>query len=129
MALDLTGIGSVADLIKTGLDKIWPDKTEQERAEAALVLASLNGQLAANTQEAASSSLFVSGWRPSVGWVCSSAFAIQFVVGPIAQWTSTLLGHPVVFPTLDLGTMMPLLLGLLGLGGLRTVEKINKVAS
>jgi len=128
MAIDLTGLGSVADLIKTGLDKVWPDKTEEERAQAALVLTALQGQLNANTQEASSSSLFVSGWRPSVGWVCSGAFGIQFVVGPIAQWLSTLLGHPVAFPTLDLGTMMPLLLGLLGLGGLRTVEKLNGVA-
>ena len=126
---DVSGIGSVADLIKDGIDKIWPDKSEQDRAQATLLLTSLQGQLAANTAEASNPNLFTSGWRPSVGWTCSLAFAVQFVLGPLLQWGSTLAGHPVAFPTLDLGTMMPVLFGMLGLGAMRSYDKKNGVAS
>jgi len=54
---------------------------------------------------------------------------VQFVFGPLAEWGCALYGHPVKFPAMDTGTMMPLLLGMLGLGGLRTAEKIQGVAS
>jgi hypothetical protein len=92
-------------------------------------LAQITGQMEINKVEAASSSLFVSGWRPSVGWVCSAGFAVQFIVGPLAEWGSALYGHPVKFPQMDTGTMMPLLLGMLGLGGLRTAEKLADKAA
>ena len=54
--------------------------------------------------------------------------AYQFVFAPLLTWGAALLGHPVVTPTLDLSTLMTLLLGMLGLGGMRTVEKLNGVA-
>ena len=74
-----------------------------------------------------------------VGWIESSdthqrrqplegaGFAVQFVVGPLGEWASALAGHPVKFPQMDLGTMMPLLFGMLGLGAYRTAEKIQGV--
>jgi hypothetical protein len=92
-------------------------------------LAAMAGQLAINKEEAANPNVFVSGWRPFIGWVCGSGFAIQFVIGPMAEWGSALYGNPVKFPQMDVGTMMPLLLGMLGLGTLRTAEKINGVAA
>lgn len=81
-----------------------------------------------NKVEASSTNLFVSGWRPFIGWVCGTGLAFQFIVGPMVTWGSNLAGKPVTFPALDLGTLLTLLLGMLGLGGMRTYEKINKVA-
>jgi hypothetical protein len=78
-----------------------------------------------NKQEASSSSMFVAGWRPAVGWVCAVGLLTQFLVAPLTTWVAALLGKTVVFPTLDMGTLMTLLLGMLGLGGMRTYEKIS----
>ena len=118
------------------LDRILPDPAQQAAAKLELLklqqngeLAQITGQMDINKVEAASSSLFVSGWRPSVGWVCSAGFAVQFIIGPLAEWGAALAGHPVKFPQMDTGTMMPLLLGMLGLGGLRTAEKLADKAA
>ena len=118
------------------LDRILPDPAQQAAAKLELMklqqngeLAQITGQMDINKVEAASSSLFVSGWRPSVGWVCSAGFAVQFIIGPLAEWGAALAGHPVKFPQMDTGTMMPLLLGMLGLGGLRTAEKLADKAA
>jgi len=118
------------------LDRVLPDPAQQAAAKLELLklqqngeLALITGQMEINKVEAASSSLFVSGWRPSVGWVCSAGFAVQFIIGPLAEWGAALAGHPVKFPQMDTGTMMPLLLGMLGLGGLRTAEKLADKAA
>lgn len=134
MALD-----PVSALFEIGgkvLDRVLPDPAQQAAAKLELMklqqngeLAQIVGQMEINKVEAASSSVFVSGWRPGIGWVCGAGFAVQFVIGPLAEWGSTLAGHPVKFPTMDTGTMMPLLLGMLGLGGLRTAEKLQDKAS
>jgi hypothetical protein len=126
--MDITGVGSVADLIKDGIDKIWPDKSEQERAQAALLMAALQGQIDTNKAEAANPSIFVAGWRPFVGWVCGMGFAVS-ALGPLLEWAAALIGHPTKFPAIDLSVMMPLLFGMLGLGGMRTYEKTNGVSS
>jgi hypothetical protein len=132
--MDLTGLGSVADLIKTGINKIFPDKNEEERAKLALMLAELQGEIdlakgqqTTNTAEAQSQSVFVSGWRPGVGWTCGAGLACQFVVFPLITWIADLFGKHVTSPNLDMGTLLTLLLGMLGLGGLRTAEKIKGV--
>ena len=118
------------------LDRVLPDPAQQAAAKLELMklqqngeLAQITGQMEINKVEAASSSLFVSGWRPSIGWVCGAGFAVQFVIGPLAEWGAALYGHPVKFPQMDTGTMMPLLLGMLGLGGLRTAEKLADKAA
>jgi len=82
-------------------------------------------QIALNREEAKHSSMFVAGWRPFLGWVCGLGFASNFLVAPFATWISALAGHPIAFPQADLSTMMPVLLGMLGLGGMRTFEKVN----
>lgn len=127
--MSLDPVSAVADLAKTAVNAIWPDKTEQEKAQLAAAVSLVQGQLAVNQAEAQSASVFISGWRPFVGWVCGSGFAVQFIIGPLAEWGSTVAGHPIKFPPLDLETMMPLLLGMLGLGGLRTAEKVRRVAA
>ena len=134
MALD-----PVSALFEVGskvLDRVLPDPAQQAAAKLELMklqqngeLAQITGQMEINKVEAASSSIFVSGWRPSIGWVCGAGFAVQFVVGPLAEWGAALAGHPVKFPQMDTGTMMPLLLGMLGLGGLRTAEKLADKAA
>ena len=134
MALDpVTALFEVGSKV---LDRVLPDPAQQAAAKLELLklqqngeLAQITGQMDINKVEAASSSLFVSGWRPSIGWVCGAGFAVQFVIGPLAEWGSALYGHPVKFPQMDTGTMMPLLLGMLGLGGLRTAEKLADKAA
>lgn len=115
------------DLVTSVVGRIWPDASEAEKNKLAFALASMQTQTDTNKAEAASPSIFVAGWRPFVGWVCGASFASQFVAGPLITWGSAVVGHPVAFPTLDIATMMPLLFGLLGLGGMRTAEKINGV--
>jgi hypothetical protein len=128
MGLDITGIGAISDLASTIVNKIWPDKSEQERAQIASAVAIVQGQLDINKVEAASSSVFVSGWRPSVGWVCSAALAYQFVLRPIIAFGFAASGHPLPeLPGIDDG-LWELLFGMLGLGGMRTFEKVKKVA-
>ena len=75
MGRDLTGVGAVADLATTVIDKIWPNKSEQEKAELAAAVQVVQGQLEINKEEAKSPSFFVAGWRPFVGWVCGSGCA------------------------------------------------------
>jgi hypothetical protein len=134
MALDpVTALFEVGSKV---LDRVLPDPAQQAAAKLELMklqqngeLAQITGQMDINKVEAASSSLFVSGWRPSIGWICGAGFAVQFVIGPLAEWGAALAGHPVKFPQMDTGTMMPLLLGMLGLGGLRTAEKLADKAA
>ena len=85
-------------------------------------------QLDINKTEAAHRSVFVSGWRPFIGWACGAAMALNFIVFPLASFVLAQTGHLVKLPTLDMSEMMPVLMGLLGLGGLRTVEKIKQVS-
>ena len=81
-------------------------------------------QIEVNMEEAKNSSLFVSCWRPSVAWVCVASFTWAYVLQPVVTFTAAAVGHPIEYlPALNMGDMMPVLLGLLGLGGLRSWEK------
>jgi len=134
MALD--PLSALLDIGGKVIDRVWPDPAQAAAAKLELFklqqsgeLAQIAGQMDVNKAEAANPNVFVSGWRPFIGWVCGLGFGVQFVFGPLAEWGSALYGHPVKFPPMDTGTMMPLLLGMLGLGGLRTAEKIQGVAA
>ena len=94
------------------------EKHAQELAKA---------QLAVNKQEAAHKSLFVAGWRPAVGWVCVLGMASNFLVIPMANFALALAGSTIIVPILELSAMMPVLMGMLGLGAMRTVEKSKGV--
>lgn len=84
------------------------------------------GQIDVNKAEATNEHLFVSGWRPAIGWVCGLAFATQFVVGPLITYVMVgFFDQDVTFPKMDFGEMLPILLGMLGLGAMRTSEKIK----
>jgi hypothetical protein len=129
MGLDVAGIGAVADLASSLINRFFPDKTEQEKAQLAAALQIIQGQLDANKTEAANPSVFVSGWRPFIGWICGSACAWNWIGLKVAVFACAYFGHPVDLSPADLGEMMPVLMGMLGLGGLRTLEKINGVAA
>ena len=127
MALDPLTAG--LEVASTVISRLWPDKTAQEQQQLAAALVMVKGQLDANTAEAASTSAFTSGWRPAVGWVCASALAFQYVARPLLAWAGIVSGHPLpTLPGID-DNLWQLMLGMLGMGGLRTFEKAKGVAS
>jgi hypothetical protein len=122
-------VSAVADLASTVIGKIWPDKSEQEKQQIAAAVAVVQGQLEINKEEAKSPSLFVSGARPFIMWVCGFGCAWNWIGLPIAKFVLLAMGITLNISPADLSEMMPLLLGMLGLGGFRTVEKLNGVAA
>lgn len=135
-------ISSIIDLITTGIDKIFPDAGEEKKNELAKFLTEketelkkIVGQLEINKEEAKSTNLFVAGWRPAVGWICALGLAYNFLIYPFLVWSWSLLWacgwidkglqYP---PELNLGTLVTILGGILGLGTLRTAEKVKKVS-
>lgn len=126
---DLTGLGSVADLAGTVINKIWPDKSDAEKQQLAAAVMVVQGQIDINKEEAKSPSVFVSGARPFIMWVCGAGCAWNWVGLPVSKFVLLMLGVTVSISPADLSEMMPLLMGMLGLGGLRTVEKLNGVAA
>ena len=81
-------------------------------------------QIEVNKAEAQSGSIFKGGWRPFIGWVCGFAFAYHFILQPLMVFGSAVAGVSLPpLPEFDMSQMMPVLLGILGLGGLRTFEK------
>ena len=123
-------IGPVTGL----LDKFIEDKDQKARLahdlatmadEHAQELA--KGQLEVNKTEAAHKSLFVAGWRPAVGWVCVLGMFGNFITIPFSNFVLALIGIDIVIPLVPLETMMPVLMGMLGLGAMRTYEKKNSV--
>lgn len=125
------------DILEIGaklLDKIIPDKNAREKAQAELLKASQDqdfqlslGQLKINEKEAENPSLFVSGWRPHIGWTCGIAFSLHFVLFPIINFILVGVGYKEVVISFDMTTLMTVLGGMLGIGGLRTYEKIKGV--
>lgn len=85
-------------------------------------------QIDVNKAEASHKSLFVAGWRPFVGWVCAGALAYHFILQPILVFAISVYGISITLPEFDMGSLMTILMGMLGLGGLRTLEKVQKVS-
>lgn len=122
------------DLAAAGLqiiNKFVPDPAQKAQAETELRSALQQwdvAQSATNTAEAASADPFTSRWRPFIGWVCGSALAYQYVLAPLGVWFSQMIGHPVPAPPKLDDLLWQLMVGMLGLGGLRTYEKVKGVA-
>lgn len=125
-------------------DKVFPDKAKSDEAKLKLLemqqaglLAELNsevqlavGQLDVNKAEAQNTNVFVSGWRPFVGWIGGLGLAYVAILEPIARFVATVFYHyDGAFPAIDATISLQVLLGMLGLGGLRTFEKLKNVAS
>ncbi len=134
-------IAALIPVLGNMFDRIFPDPKAAAEAKVQIMemaqrgeLAQLDadlkmatGQMEVNKVEAGHQSLFVAGWRPAIGWVCGAAFAFKFVVGPSVAVLMAALGHPIVLPEFDFSEMSTILLGMLGLGTLRTVEKVKGV--
>lgn len=130
MGAFLAALPVVGTLISGVLDSLSGDKKAQ--AEQALKLlemaqAEAQGQMEVNKAEAAHGSIFVAGWRPFIGWVCGGALAFQYILRPFWVWIAAVWypGSPIP-PTLD-GMLWELVFGMLGIGGLRSIEKIKGV--
>jgi len=127
MSLDPLTAG--VDLATTVINKIWPDKSAAEAAQLAAAVALVQSQMDVNKAEAASPNAFTSGWRPAIGWVCGLALLFQYILRPMLMWFGVIAGHQwPPLPGID-DNLWQLMLGLLGLGGLRTFEKTKGVAS
>ena len=129
MALDPFTAGF--DLIKTGLDKFFPDADTELKGKLEAAASEINNsyqlqlsQLEINKVEAGSTSLFVSGWRPAIGWVCGVSLLYAALVEPIARFIATVLfTYTGMFPIINTELTLQILLGLLGLAGMRSYEK------
>ena len=114
---DITGLGGVTDVLKE-LIQLFPNAEQRARAASKLQDAEsaiAAAQSATNTAEAASPSFFVAGWRPFIGWVCGLGFVY------------TIVGAALHLPAVDTNPMIMILTGMLGLGTMRTAEKITGV--
>lgn len=134
MALDF--LDSLLSIGTKIIDKVIPDPNAAAAAKLELLKLNEQGRLAemaqelslaklqtdTNTEEAKSSNIFVSGWRPFIGWVCGIGLLYQFLVFPI------LVSQIPKVVSLDMGTLITLLTGMLGLAGMRTAEKKAGVA-
>lgn len=130
MALD--PVTAALDIGGKLIERLWPDPAQRDAAKLELLRMQQAGelaQIAVNQAEAANPSVFVSGWRPAIGWVCGAACAWNWIGLPIARIAFGTLGHPLALSPADLSEMLPVLMGMLGLGTLRTAEKIKGVAA
>ena len=126
-----TLIGPVASL----LEKFIPDKDLRSKLSHEIATMAeknaheqIKAQLDINKTEAQHNSLFVSGWRPAVGWTCCLGMAANFLIIPMTNFALALASSNISIPLIDLETMLPVLLGMLGLGGMRSFEKSKGVS-
>ena len=117
------------------LDKFIPDVDEKNKLAHEIATLSeryahelSKEQISVNKTEAAHKSIFVSGWRPAVGWTCCFGLASQYCIIPMSNFGLAVSGVEIVVPSLDLSEMMPVLMGMLGLGVMRTYEKTMGVS-
>lgn len=135
MGIIETLVNPVSTLITDVIDRIFPDKDKEAAQRAELLMKAqeldnqlLQGQLAINQAEAASNDKYTSRWRPTIGYICAAAFGYKFVIQPFAVFILMASGSsfdPKTLPILDWTEMSPVLMGLLGLGIMRTAEKIK----
>ena len=134
--MSLDPISAALDLGNTLITRIFPDPAKADQAKLELLklqqsgeLASMTAQTDINKAEASNSSLFVSGWRPAVGWVCALALAYQYLLRPLSGTSAVIFGITLpILPGLD-DNLWQLMMGMLGMGGLRTFEKLQGVAA
>ena len=129
MSLVATLVGPVTGL----LDKFIEDKDQKAMLAHKIATMSeehhqdlMKAQIEVNKVEAASSNLFVAGWRPFIGWTCGLGMFGNFITIPFSNFVLALVGIDIVIPLVPLETMMPVLMGMLGLGAMRSYEKTRK---
>lgn len=130
----LLAAGPIASGLFGLIDKLFTSEDERMAAKLKVLELEKSGelaQIAVNAQEAQHDSIFVAGWRPFIGWVCGLAFTWAFLLYPMFSFFVVALGIHVdltLVPELDLAAMMPVLMGMLGLGAMRSWEKREGVA-
>lgn len=127
-------LGPLFEMGKTLLDRFVPDPEAKRQAEMELIRMAADGelkqtiaQLEINAREAAHPSVFVAGWRPAFGWCGALGFLYATIGQPLLAWGAAVKGWPAP-PALNLDLLWVVVTGLLGIGGLRSVEKIKGVA-
>lgn len=138
--MSLDPLTALLDIGKAALDKFVPDPqakakaildletlhaagdSEQLKAQVQLILA----QTDINKVEAASSDRFVAGWRPFIGWVCGAALAYDFIIEPLLRYVAQVVfSYSGAFPVINTDALSTILMGMLGLGAMRTIEKMG----
>lgn len=142
--MSLDPVTAVLDIGGKLLDRLWPDPATRDAAKLELLkmqqtgeLAQLTaetelakGQMAVNAAEAANASIFVSGWRPAVGWTCAFGLFYVSILEPMARFAAMVwLKYSGAFPVIDTTITFQILFGMLGIAGMRTAEKFKNVAS
>lgn len=129
--------GGILKAIFDGIDALFTSDEEKQQLrndaikaaqenrlkEWAIQAGLLTAQIEVNKTEAASGNWFAAGWRPSIGWTCSAALFYQFVLSPIGLWIAAIAGHPLPAPPSLDGMLWELLFGMLGIAGLRSIDK------
>jgi hypothetical protein len=141
MALD--PVSALLDIGGKVIDRLWPDPAQRDAAKLELFKLQQSGelaqlaadtdlakaQIAVNAAEAASGNAYASSWRPTVGYTCVAGLGYTFLLQPLLPWIAAVFGATVPpLPALDTNVLMTLLMGMLGIGGMRTAEKIKGVA-
>lgn len=129
---------ALLELGKVTIEKIWPDPARQQQellklrelaqkgmlTELESHVKLMQGQMEINKIEAASDNIFKSGWRPFVGWSCGSAFLYAGLLEPLMRFIATVVyGYSGEFPVIDTSMMIPVLMGMLGMGAMRSYDK------
>ena len=116
------------------LDKFIEDKDQKNKlAHEIATMADKHSheiataQIEVNKEEAKSRSCWIAGWRPACGWICTLAMGYHFIIQPLLIFFLAIFGLKMDIPSFDMDTLMTVLLGMLGLGGLRSFEKHKKL--
>jgi dienelactone hydrolase len=127
-------LAPILEVGKSLIDRFFPDPAEKAKAEMDMMLLlqtqdlqRVIAQLEVNAKEAASPHLFVSGWRPAVGWCCGAGFLWATIGQPVFSWVAVAKGWPAP-PQIDTEVLLYVLGGMLGLGSLRSIEKVKGAA-
>jgi len=119
--MDLTGIGTAADAVKSVIGMFFPDKTEEEKAKLAATLQLITAQTDINKAQASQPGIH---FRDGAGWTCVGGFALM-LLRPVIEWGFTIAGHPITLPTIDTSQSNDMLIGLLGLGSMHVYQQVK----
>ena len=133
-------LSGLFDLGKGLIDRLWPDPAQKAAAQMELLKMQQSGDLAqlaadtdlaklqiqTNIEEAKSTNWFVAGWRPAIGWVCGAGLAYAALIEPFARFAAKVwFGYTGDFPAIDTDLTLQVMMGMLGLGAMRSIEKVN----
>ena len=138
--MSLDPLTAAFDIGKSIISRVWPDPSDQAKqlfkleelkqkgdlAQLNAMVVSLQGQLQINAVEAAHRSIFVAGWRPFIGWVGGVSLAYAGILEPLMRFIATVAGYEGDFPLIETASTITILMGMLGIGGMRSYDKKNK---